>query len=457
MQAHTRRSTARLVMAGLAVAGAAATVMLWWRAESGSPGGGLGGPALALSVGRLAGLLAGSALILQLLLAARLPVLGRWVGLDGLLGWHRRNGAILVTLVGLHATRVIAASQQLSDEGSPWQTLLTLMCTRPGVALTVVAGALIGLIGFLSLRLVRSRLPYEAWYWVHLSAYAAVAQTVPHQLCSGSTFVAVPAARPIWLGAYCMAAATFVGFRWVLPLGRAVRHRMRVASVDDETRDVASLVVTGRRLEALPTRPGQFFVWRFLTRTQWWRPHPFSLSAAPSADAMRITVQAAGAGTRRLVDDVRPGTLIAAEGPYGVFTAEACRGDGVLLVGAGVGITPLRALAESVDDRGGVILLHRLRTREEALFEDEFTALARRRALDLHLLVGPRRQPGSWLPDLTEAHGLSDDDVLRRRVPDVVRRDAFVCGPPQWALLVRRSLHQVGVPASLVHLERFSW
>jgi predicted ferric reductase len=235
------------VTAGLGVAGATATVMLWWRAEGGSPGGGLGGSALALSLGRLAGLLAGSTLILQLLLAARLPVLERWVGPDGLLGWHRRNGAIPVALVGLHATLVIATSQQLSDEGSPWQTLLTL----------------------------------------------------------------------IWLGAYCMAAATFIGFRWVLPVVRAVRYRMRVASIDDETRDVASLFVTGRRLEALPTRPGQSYAWRFLSPTHWWRPHPFSLSAVPSADAMRITIQAAGAGTRRLVDDVRPGTLIAAEDPTG--------------------------------------------------------------------------------------------------------------------------------------------
>ncbi|HJU98823.1 MAG TPA: hypothetical protein VJ644_12680, partial [Jiangellaceae bacterium] len=253
------------------------------------------------------------------------------------------------------------------------------------------------------------------------------------------------------------AAATFVGFRWVLPLVRAVRHRMRVATVDDETGDVTSLLVKGRRLDAVLARPGQFYVWRFLTRRQWWRPHPFSLSAAPSADAIRITVQAAGAGTRRLIRDVRPGTLIAAEGPYGVFTAEACRGDGVLLVGAGVGITPLRALAESVDDRGGVVLLHRCRTPEEALFRAEFAALAQRRALDLHLLVGPRRYPGSWLPNLTEARGLSDDEVLCRLVPDVVQRDVFVCGPPQWALLVRRSLHRVGVPASLVHLERFAW
>jgi hypothetical protein len=56
------------------------------------------------------------------------------------------------------------------------------MCTRPGVALTVVDGALIGLIGILSWRLVRSRLSYEAWCWVHLSEYAAVALTVPPQL-----------------------------------------------------------------------------------------------------------------------------------------------------------------------------------------------------------------------------------------------------------------------------------
>jgi predicted ferric reductase len=444
-------------MAGLGLAGAAATVMLWWRAEGGNPGGGFGGSALALSLGRLAGLLAGFTLIAQLLLAARLPALERWVGLGGLLGWHRRNGAILVALVAVHATLVIAASQRLSDQSSPWRVLSALMATRPGVTLTVIAGTLIGLIGFLSLRPVRHRLPYEAWYWVHLTGYAAVALTVPHQLSSGSTFLAIPAARPIWLGVYCLAAATFVGFRWVLPIVRAVRHRIRVASIHHETHDVASLLVQGRKLEDLPARPGQFFVWRILTRAQWWRPHPFSLSAPPSADGIRITVKAAGAGTRRLIDDTRPGTPIAAEGPYGVFTAGACRGYGVLLVGAGVGITPLRALAESVDNRGGVILLHRARTPEEALFQAEFAALAQRRALTLELLVGARRSPRSWLPDLPQARGVSDDDVLRRLVPNVIQRDVFVCGPPQWALLVRRSLDRVGVPGSLVHLERFSW
>ena len=89
MQAHERRSTARVVMAGLGAAGAAAAVMLWWRAEGGSPGSRLGGSALALSLGRLAGLLlASSPLIGQLLLTARLPCwnggwawTGYWAGI----------------------------------------------------------------------------------------------------------------------------------------------------------------------------------------------------------------------------------------------------------------------------------------------------------------------------------------------------------------------------------------
>jgi len=93
VQAHERRATVSVVMAGLGLAGAAATVMLWWRAEGGTPGGGLGGSALALSLGRLAGLLAGFTLIAQLLLAARLPALERFrhpEAVQGEVGLHER-------------------------------------------------------------------------------------------------------------------------------------------------------------------------------------------------------------------------------------------------------------------------------------------------------------------------------------------------------------------------------
>ncbi len=103
-----------------------------------------------------------------------------------------------------------------------------------------------------------------------------------------------------------------------------------------------------------------------------------------------------------------------------------------------------RSRPASVDDRGGVILLHRSRTPKDALFQAEFAALARRRTL-LHLQVGPRRYPGSWLPDLAQARGLSDDEVLRQFVPDVVRRDARTPAAP---CLGRRAAGSSTVPAT---------
>ncbi|MGH8893813.1 MAG: ferredoxin reductase family protein [Actinomycetes bacterium] len=446
------------LLVALPAAGGLLVVGTWWYAGGGGQVVGFGPAALGLSLGRLAGLLAGYLLIMQLVLASRLPAVERRVGLDCLLRWHQRNGALLVTLVGLHVTLVVASTQQLARLSSPWQALRFVMETRPGVALAVAGGSIFAVIAASSLRRVRNRLPYEAWHAAHLVAYVAVALTVPHQVRAGSTLAAVPGARAVWVGAYVGAACALVGFRWVRPAIRAFRHRARVVSVDRETADVASLLLRVRRPDGLNASAGQFFIWRAVTGRQWWRPHPFSLSAAPSGDSLRITLQTVGAGTARLVHDLRPGTTVLGEGPYGGFTADRCRGEGVVLLGAGVGVTPLRALAETVDDRAGVVVLHRVSRPDQVLFDAELRDLVARRAMSVRLLVGPRRRADSWLPELDDVPpGLDDRQVLRILVPDVAARDVFVCGPPAWTDLVRRSLAEAGVPRRLVHVERFGW
>jgi predicted ferric reductase len=448
----------RSALVALPAAGAATVVAVWWHSEGGDPGGGLGGAPLAFSLARLAGLLAGYLLMVQLLLASRLPLLERRVGLDSLLRWHRRNGALLIGLVVLHVTLVVASTQQLVNLGSPWQAFQWLLSTRPGVMLAAFAGPIFAVIVTSSVRCVQRRLPYEAWYAGHLAAYLAVGLTVPHQLQSGSTLAAVPGARVIWLGGYVAAAGALVGFRWVRPALSARRHRMHVVALDRESEAVTSLRLRLEQPDRLHAAAGQFFIWRPLTARQWWRPHPFSLSAAPSGDTVRITLQAVGSGTAQLLRDVRVGTTMVGEGPYGSFTADRCRGAGAVLVGAGIGVTPLRALAETLDDRGGVVLLHRVSCATQAVFAEELRELSRRRALTVRLLAGPRRRADSWLPDLPGVSGeLSDREVLAMLVPDVARRDVFVCGPPGWVDLVLPTLAAAGVPRRLVHVERFAW
>ena len=140
------------------------------------------------------------------------------------------------------------------------------------------------------------------------------------------------------------------------PLWRSMRHRLVVSQVIAEQPGLTTVVVTGRRLEALPVRGGQFFQWRFLGVPGWTRAHPYSLSAAPDGRSLRFTVEHVGDGSAA-VADLRPGTPVLVEGPYGRLHAGVRQRRKVLLMASGIGVTPLKAILEDLDQRPGDVVL----------------------------------------------------------------------------------------------------
>ena len=150
---------------------------------------------------------------------------------------------------------------------------------------------------------------------------------------------------------------------------------------------------------------GQFLNWRFLTGPGWTRAHPYSLSAAPDGRSLRITVKTLGDGSA-LVRSLRPGTRAIVEGPYGRLTERPRTRPRVAFIGAGVGITPLRALAEALPYAPGDAVLLQRATRRP-LFAREFDILARERGLQLLWLPGRRRSPDSWLGEEAPADDLT--------------------------------------------------
>src|SRR5665647_1518723 len=92
------------------------------------------------------------------------------------------------------------------------------------------------------------------------------------------------------------------------------------------------------------------------------RAHPYSLSAAPDGRTLRITAAHLGDGSARLAR-LRPGTRVAFEGPYGRLHEGVRTRRKVLLMASGIGITPMRALLEAMDQRpGDVTLVYRARS-----------------------------------------------------------------------------------------------
>jgi predicted ferric reductase len=416
---------------------------MWWR-HNGAPHGPGG---LLTAVGQLTGLYAAFAVLMQLVLMARVPVLDRLIGMDRLARIHRWNGFAAVWLVVAHAL-AITLGYAAADRVSAWSELMTFVRHYPDVLMAIVAAGILVAIAVTSVRKARRRLAYETWYFVHLYAYLAVALGFAHQLAVGSDFTADPIARAYWWFLLILALGCIVVFRLMRALALNRRHIFRVAGVRVEAPGVISIIVSGKHLDELGAQAGQFFWWRILNRSEWWRAHPFSLSQAPNGRTMRITVKALGDSSARW-QQLRPGTRLWAEGPHGAFTPEVCTRPRILLIGGGVGITPLRALFEALPGRpGDVTLIYRARTERDLLFRSEIDTIANARGFDVHYWIGRSEEAGE---------NVFAPRRLRAAVPDVSDRDVFVCGPVGMTEDARRGLKAAGVPPAQIHAERFAF
>jgi len=435
-----RRRVAAGLVGGVLAGNVVAIVWLWWH------GGNVHGVHTTgdafTSIGRLAGLLSAYLALVQVVLLSRIPALERVVGFDRLTHWHRWNGHACIDLVVVHVVFIVWG-YALLDKLSIGGELSTMLGggVYPGMITATVGTAFLIAVAATSYAIARRRLPYEWWYAVHLLAYAGIALAWFHEIPTGNELVLDTAAADWWRSLFAATLAIIVGFRVLLPLVHAFRYRLRVDRVVEETFGIVSIHIAGRSLDRLVAQSGQFFLWRFLDRRRIWSAHPFSLSAAPDGSSLRITVKNLGDHTARLAD-VRPGTRVVAEGPLGTFTEEARTREKVLLVAGGIGITPVRALVETMD--GDVVVIHRVVTEGEAVFRDELKDLG----AAVHYVVGDHRTP--------EGRRLLSEQHLLELVPDLAERDVYVCGPPAMTAVVEHNVRRAGVPRRHIHVERFA-
>jgi predicted ferric reductase len=426
-------------------------VTYWWTTGGGIQGLGSWTDGL-MSTGRLTGLLASDLLLVQVVLMARVPVLERAYGQDRLAVIHRLVGLTSFDLMVAHVVLITWAYAAGSLSATP-ATLWDLTWHDPGMLLAVAGTLCLFLVVGTSIRAARRRVRYESWHLLHLYAYLGVGLALPHQLWTGQDFLGSAARTAYWWTLWAVAAGAVLVWRIGLPLWRSVRHDLRVTSVVRETTGVLSVYLSGRRLDLLRAEAGQFFTWRFLGRPGWTRAHPYSLSAAPDGRSLRITVKDLGDGSATL-EALRPGTRVLVEGPYGRLSPRARSRRKVALFGAGVGMTPIRALAEGlVYAPGDAVLVHRFR--DEPLFVRELEVLAKERGLRVLHLPGRRRTDGSWLGSGLD--GVEDLRALQHWIPDIAERDVFVCGPEPWVAAVRRTTAAAGLPATQFHVETFGW
>jgi len=413
-----------------------------------------GGSDAVSAAGRLTGLWASDLLLLQVLLMARIPLVERAFGQDRLARWHRWTGFTSFWLMIAHIVLITlgyAGAAQANAFGELWE----MIWTYPGMLLATAGTVALIMVVVTSIRAARRKLRYESWHLLHLYAYLGVGLALPHQLWTGTDFIGSPVSTAYWWTLYAVSAGAVLVYRIGLPAWRNWRHRLVVSHVKPEGPGLTSVYLTGRALASLPVRAGQFFQWRFLDGPGWSRSHPYSLSATPNGQVLRITVKNLGDGSAR-VASLRPGTKALIEGPYGTLTGETYTGGPVVLLACGIGVTPLLSLLGELPYRPGeATLVYRARNEAEVAFRAELDWFAAHRGVRIVYLLGPRAARPSWLPAPFADHG--DADMLRQIAPRIADSHVYVCGPDAWTEAARTAAAAAGVKPERSHTELFSW
>ncbi len=410
---------------------------------------GLGTPAgLATGLGQITALTGTYLALAQIVLMARVPWIDHVVGSDKLMAWHRWLGIGTITLILSHV--VLTTTGWAMSSGSDFIGEFLALNGIWDILIATVGTAMLAVVAVTSLRAIRRRLSYETWYGLHLYAYLGIALSFLHQVTIGADFIGDSVAVAFWVGLYVITFGLLVWYRVLTPIRVSARHKLRVAAVVPEARGVVSIYLTGRSLEQLPVAAGQFFHIRFLRRGGWWRPHPFSISAAPNGEYLRMTIKDLGDDTHRMMT-MPEGTPVFVEGPYGAFTPNVITRDHVVMLGGGVGVTPLRSILEALPPgEQHITFLYREGDPADTIFREELLALAARHGAKLRFLEGHRGSPEMPIDPLAP-------EWLHRHAPHLTGADVLVCGSRSFTERVLSSLKTLRVPDSQVHAERFGY
>lgn len=287
---------------------------------------------------------------------------------------------------------------------------------------------------------------YHRWKLSHEFFGALMVLIVVHAVLANGEIVRYPVLLA-WHGTWvvlALAAYLYIRvlYRWIGPL-----HDYTVVSVDaigDETFEV----ILKPKKRALLSTPGQFVYVSFDANAVSKELHPFSISSSPEAAHLRLSIKQMGDWSQG-VTGIQSGESARVWGPYGYFTKLALARPlmPLVMIGGGIGITPLLSLVASeafarrsgqstlvyaIPDHPSAVYLEELRSREAAL--TQFT---------LH-------------PHYSDEQDFLDRDYLESVVSQPLSDCLFlICGPPALTAAIRSLLQDARVSARQIIVEDF--
>ena len=241
------------------------------------------------------------------------------------------------------------------------------------------------------------------------------------------------------------------------PLTAKWRGHLRVESITDETPSVKTFRLRSPGGGPLPFTfiPGQFLnvaFWIGGARMN----RSYSISSSPNErDYVELTIkrEERGAVSRHIIDLLKIDDTIEAGGPVGTFTFTGAEAESIVLLSAGVGITPMTCAVRYLTERswpGDIYFIYSCRTPADFIFQESIAELEQRNQ-KLHVTV-TMTKPG---PDWKGPRGRITKEFLTKTVPDLASRRVHLCGPVPMMDATKALLTEIGVSPANLKTEQF--
>ncbi len=232
---------------------------------------------------------------------------------------------------------------------------------------------------------------------------------------------------------------------------------LEVAEVHNETENVKTFQLSQPDGGKIPFDylPGQFLTLDIEPGGKRTR-RSYTIASTPTRpECLEITVkrEEMGLASRYLHDEVKPGSQLRLSAPAGKFTFTGKERDSIVLIAAGVGITPLMSVVRYLTDQnweGEIFMLLSFRRLEDFIFHKEIEGLKERHR-NLHVEVTLSRPEGDW----SGPTGRIRKELITDFVPEATSRLFHICGPEPMMRDVRAMLEELEVPKEQVKIEAF--
>lgn len=367
---------------------------------------------------------------ITMLLATRIKLIEPIFGsMDRVYVLHKWLGVGAIATAFLHSNidaevNGVALIPRLADQAEDWGEL-----------------AYNGLLFLIIMSLI-TIIPYKLWKWSHRLIGLFFALAAAHYIYIEKPF-AVFEPLGLYISLFCfIGVASYLYL--LLPRLLGINNKKYQVTEVVQHDDVAEITLRPEG-NGIQHQAGQFAFVNF-EPVSLMETHPYTISSAPQSNGeLSFRVKSLGSYTKRMGTALKPGMTARVSNAFGHFSLKESNGPQVW-IGAGIGITPFIAWAESLsaDWRSPTTLYYCVPSRDKALYLKEFESIAANVPnFNLILVVSG------------EDKRLSADRIAANLGADLKTADVYFCGPTQMREALKSGLHTKGLGWSRFHYEEF--